>query len=326
MKTIVFYICMTFIFLVSCDAAESKDKQELKKDPRILELIPNLLCPLAVEPGIPADFVALSPKGILDPNDWIYWGPKSVLKAYFENPTSLKEPIIRVKLNAGVAQTGPKSFDKSFIDLLKKIGEEKQEGFAYIETQWGDYPVIAFRKIMSERLRFGASVGLNDPETGWTLVFDLVYPLKEGHPNLKHRQLWESLILKTSQLKDGDYFKAYGQDLQNGYTNVNIGGAKLKMLAEKRQGDGTVQVVVIPESSDIEFHYVDMEETAMGADWKHGEPMVKVYGKIVVKNENFESSTSYVTSIFFTTVPDFSLKRNDEGSSLIFQKKQQEAG
>jgi hypothetical protein len=25
-------------------------------------LLPNLLCPLAVDPGIPADFVALSPR------------------------------------------------------------------------------------------------------------------------------------------------------------------------------------------------------------------------------------------------------------------------
>lgn len=40
----------------------------------------------------------------------------------------------------------------------------------------------------------------------------------------------------------------------------------------------TLQVVVIPESSDVEFRYVDMMECAMGAKWKQGEPMVKVYG------------------------------------------------
>ena len=96
-----------------------KDKQDAKNDLRILELLPNLLCPLAVDPGIPADFIALSPSGTLDPYDWIYWGPKDVLKAYFENPTSLKVPIIRVKLSANVAQTGPNSFHKASWNLLK---------------------------------------------------------------------------------------------------------------------------------------------------------------------------------------------------------------
>lgn len=39
----------------------SKDRLEAKNNLRILDLLPNLLCPLAVDPGIPADFIALSP-------------------------------------------------------------------------------------------------------------------------------------------------------------------------------------------------------------------------------------------------------------------------
>jgi hypothetical protein len=297
-----------------------KDKQDVKNDLRILELLPNLLCPLAVDPGIPADFIALSPRGILDLHDWIYWGPKNVLKAYFEDPTSLEVPLIRVKLSASVAQTGPNSFHKSFMEFLKMLQQEDPKGFASIETQWGDYPVVATRGKLEGQLTFSAWVGLNDPEAGWTLVFDLVYPDKKGHPNKKDRQLWESLLTKTTPLKDGDYFKACGQDLQEGYTLVNVGGAKLKMLAEKKQSDGTLQVVVIPENSDVEFHYVDMMECAMGAKWKYGEPMVKVYGEIVVNNKNVESTTTYVTSIFFKTVPDFSFKKDDGKKLLIFQK------
>lgn len=301
-------------------AMAPQDKQDVKNDLRILELLPNLLCPLAVDPGIPADFVALSPNGILDPHDLIYWGPKDVLKAYFKDPSSLKVPLIRVQLSACVAQTGPNSFHKIFMEYLKKLKQEDPKGFASIETQWGDYPVIAIRAITEGQLNFTAWVGLNDPEAGWTLVFDLVYPDKKGHPTKKDRQLWESLLTKTTQLQDGDYFKACGQDLQEGYTLVNVGGAKLKMLAEKRQSDGTLQVVVIPESSDVEFHYVDMMECAMGAKWKQGEPMVKVYGEIVVNNKNLESTTNYVTSIFFKTVPEFSFKKEDGKKLLIFQK------
>jgi hypothetical protein len=318
---IVLYLLIACLFTMNPLIATAPiDKQEAKMDDlRILELLPNLSCPLAVNPGIPADFIALSPKGVLDPTDWIYWGPKDVLKAYFDNPTSLKTSILRVKLSANVAQTGPHSFSN---EKSLKMMEKDSEGFASIETHWGDYPVVAIRTKMEGQLIFMAWVGLNDPGTGWTLMFNLVYPDfdKEGHPNTEERQLWESLITKTTQLKDGDYFKACGQDLQEGYTLVNVEGAKLKMLAEKRQSDGTLQVVVIPESPDVEFHYVDMIEGLMGAKWKYGEPIVKVYGEIAVNKENVKFPIKYVTSIFFKNVPEFSFKKEDGNKLLIFQK------
>ncbi|KAF3361461.1 Uncharacterized protein PHSC3_001835 [Chlamydiales bacterium STE3] len=321
MQRILVFLCLlsACIFIMSPLAAiDLQDEQEAKNDLRILKLLPNLLCPLAVDPGIPDDFIALSPTGILDLYDWIYWGPEDVLKAYFEDPTSLKSPILRVKLSANVAQLGPNSFSGQ--ESLEIQEKENPKGFASIKTQWGDYPVLAHRTKKEGHLIFMAWVGLNDPGAGWTLMFNLVYPHKKGHPNKEDRQLWGNLIMKTTPLKDGDYFKAYGQDLQPGYTLVNFGGAKLKMLAEKRQSDGKLQVVVIPESSDIEFHYMDMTECLMGARWKYGEPLVKVYGEIVVNKENFKSIINKVTSIFFKTVPEFSFKKEDETQSLIFQK------
>ena len=121
-------------------------------------------------------------------------------------------------------------------------------------------------------------------------------------------------------LKDGDYFRAYGPDLQEGFTLVNIGGAKVKMIAEKRQSDGMLQVVVIPESSSLEFQYVDMIEGLMGAEWKYGEPMIKVYGNIEIKIGNATSIIDQVTSIFFKTVPEFSVKKESENGPMIFQK------
>lgn len=323
MQRIFIFLCLLFMCIVIASSLipiDLKDKQETKNDLRILDLLPNLLCPLAVDPGVPADFVALSPRGAVDPYDWIYWGPKDVLKAYFENPASLKEPILRVKLSANVAQVGPNAFNnEASMESIKKMKEEDPKGVAFLETQWGDYPVLALR-VPYDRLIFMAWVGLNDPESGWTLMFNLVSPNEEGRPNKQDRQLWANLLEKTTSLKDGDYFKAYGQDLQEGYTTVNVGGAKLKMLAEKRQSDGTLQVVVIPESPDVKFHYVDMMECAMGAKWKYGEPMVKVYGEIVVNNENPKSITHYVTSVFFKTVPEFSFKKEEGKQILIFQK------
>lgn len=70
-----------------------KESQDDKANLRILKLLPDLLIPFAVDSGIPANFIALTPSGTLDPFDWIYWGPKNVLKAYFENPESLNTPI-----------------------------------------------------------------------------------------------------------------------------------------------------------------------------------------------------------------------------------------
>ena len=139
MQRILMFLSSLFacIFIINpLIAIAPQDKQDVKNDLRILELLPNLLCPLAVEPGIPADFVALSPEGILDPHDLIYWGPKDVLKAYFNDPSSLKVPLLRVKLSANVAQTGPNSFHKIFMEYLKKLKQEDPKGFRNRLYQW----------------------------------------------------------------------------------------------------------------------------------------------------------------------------------------------
>lgn len=324
MQRIVIFLCSLLgCILIMNPLIASQNGRDVENDLCILDLLPNLLCPLAVDPAIPTDFVALSPEGTLDPYDWIYWGPKSVLEAYFKNPDSLKAPILRVKLST-VVQKDANSFDCE--EHFKAFGKENSKGFSLTKTRWGDYPVMVIQSQHEGKLVFVAFVGLNDPEAGWSLIFNLVYPDQKGHPSDEDRQLWENLILKTTQLRDRDYFKACGQDLQEGYTRVSVGGAKLKMLAEKRRRDGMLQVVVIPESSDTDFHYFDMMECAMGARWKYGEPMVKVYGQIVVGDDNFKSIIDHVTSIFFKTVQDFSYKKDNGKEILIFQKKGDKAG
>lgn len=328
MQRFLIFLYSLFLFTLTMNpliAIDLEDKQDAKNDLRILELLPNLLCPLAVDPCIPKDFIALSPNGTLDAYDWIYWGPKDVLKAYFEDPNSLKVPVFRVKLSANTVQTGPNLFNEDMKKFLKLLKKEDPKGFSSIETQWGNYPVIAITTEKENNFIFLAWVGLNDPKAGWTLMFNLVYPNQKGHPNKEDRQLWESLFTKTTQLKDGEYFKACGQDLQEGYTLVNVGGAKLKMIAEKRQSDGKLQIVVIPDGSNVKFHYLNMIEGGMGAKWKYGEPIVKVSGKIVIKNENNQTIIDHVTSIFIKNVPEFSFKKENENELLIFQKNSHKA-
>jgi hypothetical protein len=313
MYRICIFLCSLFAFTHSPVAATSSE-QDFKSDLRILELLPNLTCPLAVDPALPADFVALSPTGILDPYAWIYWGPKDVLNAHFEDQTSIKKPFIRVKLSGNVAQKIPGSLPKDHEEALKKMMQNDPQSY-YRESKWGDYPVDAIKIKMAGQTIRTAWVGLNDPESGWVLMFNLVTP---DNNETAAENLWNDFITKTTQLKDADYFKACGQDLQEGYTLLNVGGAKLKMIAEKRESDGTIQVVVIPESPNVEFHYVNMDECRMGAEWKHGEPMVKVYGEITVGTHNWKSVVNHVSSIFYKTVPDFTYKKNE--NPLTFQK------
>ena len=303
----------------SLGAAELSNATPSKSDFRILDLLPNLITPLAVDPGVPTDFVALTPSGNLDPYDWIYWGPKNVLEAYFKDPTSLKEPLIRVKLSGNVAQTGLNSFNNENPRELAALKRMSPKDFASIRTQWGNYPVFAIRTKMNGKVLFTAWTGLNAPE-GWTLMFNLVYPEKKGHPTKKDRQLWENFLTKSTQLKDGDYFKALGQDLQEGYTVADIFGAKVKVTAEKRKSDDVMQVVVTLQSPHIEFHYLDMLDGRMGAEWKYGEPLVKVYADVVVSNGNNQTIGNYVTSVFYTDVEEFSTRAEDEKNSLVFQK------
>lgn len=311
-----FFLLIVSVYAMNCvEANDSKDQGD-NKNLRILELLPNLSCPLAVDPAVPANFIALTPSGILNPYDWIYWGPKDVLNDFFENPSSLKEPILRVKLSPNTIQIGPNSLsNEKFLEMRR----DHSKGCTFTKAQWGNYPLIVVQDRIENNAIFMAFVGLNDPEAGWTLMFNLQYPGDE--PNERDCQLWEKIITKTTQLKDGDYFKACGQDLQEGYTIVSLGGAKLKMLAEKRESDGELQVVVIPESADTDFHYVGMEECLMGATWKYGEPMVKVFGEITVHNKASEFKINQVTSIFFKTVAEFSYKKEEGKKLLIFSKK-----
>lgn len=131
--------------------------------------------------------------------------------------------------------------------------------------------------------------------------------------------------MDSEKLTDGDYFKACGQDLQEGYTIVTVCGAKVKMLAEKREKDGQLQVVVIPQTDDVEFFYEDMQECLMGAQWKYKEPLLKVYGTFVIKKTGYAAnSMGYVTSIFLPTVPEFTADKpsvKEKKQAYIFQKK-----
>jgi len=161
---------------------------------RIKEMLPLPFHELHVEPAIPSEFMALSPEGSQGMIDWLYWGPEEEVKAYFTDNSKLKSGIIRVKLSANVAQTGPNSF--SVEDELASIDPHAE----IQKTHWGEYPVLSLKCQFLERKMYTAWVGLNDPGTGFALMFNLVYPEEQSEASEKDLALWENFILNTKGL------------------------------------------------------------------------------------------------------------------------------
>lgn len=317
------FLACLFLCIGNLANSETVDRSfDSGSELRISKLLPNLVSQIAVEPAIPDNFVALSPNGIVDLYDWVYWGPKDVLEAYFKNPASLTTPVLRVKLSSNVCQTGPNSFSSEA--ELKKMEKSDPKGFASRKIKWGTYPVLAVRTLMSDKVVNMAWVGLNDPESGFTLMFNLVYPEKESHPNKNARELWTTFLGGTKQLSEPDFFKAHGQDMQPGYTLVTVADAKFKMIAEKRERDGKLQLVVIPSSDKSKFEFLHMQEGQLGSQWKYGEPLLKVKANFEINDGNFKSIISnHMSSVLIKTVPEFShnIEQAKERSDLfIFQR------
>lgn len=312
-KTIlnIFLSCLTAASMLIAD-----------EQPRILNLIPGLLVPLAVEPAIPENFIAMAPNGIPDPYDWIYWGQKEALEAYFRDPSSLKESILSVTLSGNVKQSGPHDFGPHAKQALEMMKAMDPKGFASTETTWGAYPVLAVKTQIAGHTMMMAWVGLNSPD-GWTLLFNLVYPDQKEHPDQQGIALWQHFLMNTKPLADGDFFKAYGQDMQEGSTSVQFGGAKYHIMAEKRLSDGMIQIVYTPDMANLEFQYRDMCEGLMGAQWKYGTPIVKVYATLITTEQNSTNTIDYVTTIFLKPVSEFSVNKAEAEKSngvLIYQK------
>lgn len=164
---------------------------------RTNELIPGLAVEFNIEPMIPENYVAMAPSGNPDPYDWIYWGPKDVLEKYFKDENSLNVPIIRTKLSANVAQTGPNTFsDDQFKPMIEQQSKKDPKGFSYNEYFWGKYPVHASLMTMMGTKVYMAHVGLN-AEGNWVMLFNLVLPKRPNGPTAEDVAFWNNFLEKT---------------------------------------------------------------------------------------------------------------------------------
>ncbi len=96
---------LTLVFFLNVAHLNAEDI-DVTQSLRINQLMPRerLLIRLAVEPAIPEVYIALSKEGEVTYSDWVYWGPKDILSAYFKDPLSLSVPIIRVKITPNIIQ------------------------------------------------------------------------------------------------------------------------------------------------------------------------------------------------------------------------------
>jgi len=288
---------------------------------RILELIPHLLNPLAVDPAIPKDYVAMAPDGELDPSNWIYWGPKEALEVYFKDQKKLSQPIFRVTLNSNTLQKSldtKKDFEKA-VDKIKHKGAKVQSKFL---GHWGNYPVGAFQGELKKKKLFIGWVGLN-AEKGWTLLFEMLVPENKNRPNTDDIKLWKTFLEETKQLPEPQFFKAHGQDLQPGFTIVTVDGSKLRVTAEERKSDNKLKITVLPLNDDVEFQFKEAGVGLMAANWKKGEPLAKVWGTVIKTDGNCQIIDDLTVSILLKLVDEFTItpeEQNPNTKALVFQE------
>lgn len=287
-----FFLCVVHLHAEEVDVTQTL---------RIGQLMPRerLFSILAVEPAIPNDFIALTEEGEIVYSDWVYWGPKEVLNAYFKDPSSLLEPILRVKFTTDIKQRKRGSFDeKSLRDQISPLLEKASLEFG----RWGTYPYCRMSGWVDDKEAHFAYVGLND-DNGVVLLFQLLVPQKPD-TNASALELWKKFFQETKQLPDPLFFKAHGQELHIGCTIIDIVGHKIKVIAERRKSDQKLQFVVVPQDQAVEFQFKRAFATFMEVDWHHNEPLLKIEGTYIVDKGWVQYSMT--TSVLIKEVDEFS--------------------
>lgn len=274
----------------------------------------NLLATVAIAPALPNDFIAMSPNGRLDAYEWTYWGPKEVLESYFKNEDSLTQSIIRVKLGTTTQREIENPNREEWIACLQQGGFE---GFKDIRVRWGSYPIYAISAKSSEEVLFVAWVGLNDPGD-WTMKCQLVYPTSRYKPTISDVKLWENFLSKTEQLTGKLYMKAHGQNMEEGYTVVDLGKAKLKVEAERRKSDNKLQLAMIPLEENVSFEF---HEASQGS-WEN-EPIVKVQGTLTKREGQSTLIIDHHILVLVKEVQEFSINKEAVDSNahmIVYQE------
>jgi hypothetical protein len=286
---------------------------------RIAGLIGPIDTPLAVEPAIPADFVAMSPKGKIDAQDWIYWGPKHVLERYFADQNSLESAVLRVKLSEIVKQTSPDGFNKendALADALAPIGLKRMYD---LRMKWGKYPIYAITAQFEKKWLYAAWVGLADSQ-GTTLCFELVYP--HGKPNTLDFQLWNTFLDNTKPLPDSLYSQGFHLDVRPGCTRLRLYGENVTVFGEQRISDKMVQLVVDLAGSGFSFTTKNVSyEFMLPGEKTPGGPAAKIHGQF--RKTDGSLAVMQAVPVIIKKVPVFTINAQEAKASgkIVYEEK-----
>lgn len=280
---------------------------------RIQKLLPdNLLVAVAIAPALPNDFIAMNPNGKLDAYEWTYWGPKEVLESYFKDENSLTQSIIRVKLGTTTQTEIENPNREEWINSFRQYSGF--EGFQDIHLKWGSYPVYAIKAKFPEQILFIAWVGLNDPGD-WALNCQLVYPRSRCKPTVSDVNLWKNFLSKTEQLTGKLYMKALGQNMEEGCTVVDLGKAKLKVIAERRKSDNKLQLAMIPLEENVSFEF----HKANQGSWENM-PTAEIQGTLTKRESQSTLIIDHRVLVLIKDVQEFSINKEavDGNARVVF--------
>jgi len=303
------------LFLICSQALFAEDQW---KSTRVRQLLGPLDTPLAVEPAIPDNFVALGPKGKLDLSDWVYWGPREVLESYFENPRSLTQAILRVKLSEIIKQIDHDTFSKendALCDALAPIGLKRMYD---LHMKWGKYPIYAITAEFERKWLYAAWVGLDDYQ-GTTLMFELVYPHEK--PNQTDFALWNSFLDNTKPMPEPLYSQGFMVDIQPGCTHLQLYGAKFVLVAEQRFSDKMVQIIVDPAGSGFTFTPEKATYEFMLPGSAPGGPAAKIHGRFAKQDGSL--TITQAIPILINTVHSFSQSAQEAKAKgkIVYEEK-----
>jgi hypothetical protein len=298
------------LLLVSTTVVSSQES--LFEKPRIVKLLPGLITPLAVKPAIPGDFEALSPGAAPDITSTLFWGNKGVVLGFFQDHSSLREPIIGVQISMNLQQ---KAGAKGFAGEKELLKEMKSHGYKVVKSRklnWSQYPVwvVQLQTPKNKALHL-AWVGLNAPQ-GSVLMFQLIYPEVWDQKQVQTIDLWENFLTKTEMLNDQKYFEANGMSLNPGSTLVDDEGAKMQVTAERRNSDHKLLVIVKPMDRYTEFELNEIKVGKIGGQWLRGQLIAKVEGQ-VTRNINGKRSVipTHTTTVLIKDVDNYSVNMKE---------------
>lgn len=252
------------------------------------------------------------------------WGTEEDIEAY-NNESSIKSPIFLFDFSTGIVQTGPNSLSDSSEDDLKEFGLKE---IKLSKLMWGTYPVSTLEAIDQNESKLRAAwVGLNSPE-GYVVSFILVEPDKlddkEILGSVNPSELWDNFIKNTTQLQEPDFFIALGMNMKEGYTTYKTGPAKLKFHSEYNSVKDEHAVIIESPDEFTSYEVEEIQRVYLGTSWKHGEPCLKVHGKLNYKKGNFEINDRTVITILPNTVAEYTflnnVKNNQDNFQVFYEK------